>query len=1657
MKKFISFCLISLCFAFSMIFTGCEINTYTLEHNDFETIIAYGSDIDFSGLAITKNAGKDSESSIPVTPDMILSYDDTDSVGKKQAIIQYENQQFTLDFWVKYKVDFWVDDTLYDSQYVLSYEDLILIEPILSGYDFVSWDKPISQDITDNQTFNALFTVEGSGVPKLSTIRATYEDTLSMYSLPQNSKGFWKFVNPPTTPVGPAGTNEFEVMFVPEEEGLVPIYDTVTVNVAKKSIEFLDMQTTFDYDGTAKQPTYTLSIPEAQVEYTPYYQDEAIDSGEYEFELEVVDDNYKGSYYGSFCINKVNANVVIENKEIQITEDAPSVYAYSVKTTAGADMPQELLALMDISIVSPQYNHAGTYPITAIVNNTNFNVNVQNGYLTVQKVEHDLTDSNPVFTNGYYITYGSELSSMEFEESDVRGSWSFETESYKVLTTGSITVNVVFTPKEIADFLPSTKQIVLKVKQRVLQIAITQNEYTYDGLGHSINYSVQGVIDGDENSVVVNGNLNKITAGNYNTVLTIEDARYIASTNTQLIINKARLADFTTKYTREWNSSLLLQDIVLPERYTWEKPLTHITGIGEQTYVATYTPQDTTNYEVETSRFVVDIVKATASISILDGYTFEYSTEGYEINNIQPSHEENDLVYSYTQGETSVSGLTDAGVYLVIVSIPESEHYKAVSVTTIVTITKKQNDDVINNNISAIYGDLLSEFELPTSSFGIWQWQSPTTAVGTVGTQTHKAIFTPTNATNYATREVNITFIVDKKIIQIPTIDAKTFDGTLLTADIQDTDEYVVSQNNGGEEMGSYDVVLKLKDNVNCRWAGSSDVDEITTQFQILKNANNKWLDQPYIESFAYGSSTARYIATPAYGEVSVMFVEKTGNSYSLMRPTNVGDYYVRFVVVETDNYNGLETTLEFSITHKIATIPTINDIVYSGESVCADVVDTTAYTVEQNDEHTNVGEYVVKLKLVDGNYKWSDGSLVLDREIKYSIVKNMQNDWTDNGKPSIAGWTYTPTGGIPATAEALFGNVAITYKEKSSSSYVDTLPVNAGAYTARFFVQDTDNYCGLDKTIDFVITQAMPVLTAPSYDMTKVYYENNVDVEKVYKTAPSIGGDLAGSITFAKAILATQTITSSKNYEQVAFNITFTPTDTRNYQVATTPAYINLYKVAYIGDTYYGSIENAIAKAVSGDNVMVIPDTTGKVTIADDITINSGVSLSLPYINYYGEITINNGGIATVSSSTKVDDSVYCSGFSALKLTNKVIVKQDVIITNNGTIVIGGEISAGNTSAPKAEYADIYKINGIAGNTGRNYAKLVLESGAKIISKGTVSCCGYIDESSENNGSELIAEQGKVYMPFVIHDFRGGNYMYSAYTYAEGGIFNRKKIPITPYNQYEFRNIVPKFTIKYDATLVVYANLHAGDKINFTEGVVVGKTADAFIQFTTQNSYMVSKYEIFERPADGSDKWVEGVSHINIYGGAVSNSFSLKVKILTEITITTKDVFFPLSWRQDVILNSGDYTINYKFKLLPGAKLTVASDAIVNANELVVYEEFNDPINKGEHDIASSTQYNYGRTATPAELIVNGTLNVNSLGGKVKAGRDGAVVSVTNVSCNSYEVTGGENAMLGSTKIGWTITSVLITGSESYLQNGDNIIKLTSGKTYIAKNGTWE
>ena len=63
----------------------------------------------------------------------------------------------------------------------------------------------------------------------------------------------------------------------------------------------------------------------------------------------------------------------------------------------------------------------------------------------------------------------------------------------------------------------------------------------------------------------------------------------------------------------------------------------------------------------------------------------------------------------------------------------------------------------IPSGLTATYGDTLSSVTLPEG----WTWTEPTTSVGTVGSHTFAAIFTPDNTDNYNTVKENLTVTVN--------------------------------------------------------------------------------------------------------------------------------------------------------------------------------------------------------------------------------------------------------------------------------------------------------------------------------------------------------------------------------------------------------------------------------------------------------------------------------------------------------------------------------------------------------------------------------------------------------------------------------------------------------------------------------------------------------------------------------------------------------------------------------------------------------------------------------------------------------------------------------------------------------------------------------
>ena len=64
---------------------------------------------------------------------------------------------------------------------------------------------------------------------------------------------------------------------------------------------------------------------------------------------------------------------------------------------------------------------------------------------------------------------------------------------------------------------------------------------------------------------------------------------------------------------------------------------------------------------------------------------------------------------------------------------------------------------------------------------------------------------------------------ITKKEVAVPTVESKTYNGTVLTADVTGTADYDVTKNDGGKNAGAYDVVLTLKDADNYKWADSEE------------------------------------------------------------------------------------------------------------------------------------------------------------------------------------------------------------------------------------------------------------------------------------------------------------------------------------------------------------------------------------------------------------------------------------------------------------------------------------------------------------------------------------------------------------------------------------------------------------------------------------------------------------------------------------------------------------------------------------------------------------------------------------------------------------------------------------------------------------------
>ena len=1609
--------------------------SYTVDTEEFTSIIEWGDDISISDIKIIDNRVF-GLSETTLTEDMIVSIEDTATAGQKKIVFEHNNKQFTVIFDVKYKIEFVSYGKVLDTQMVVTPDELNLPTPeAKTGYEFSHWDYDFSQGFTQSVKINAVF--KETKYPALTMLNATYGDTLADFKLPSDERGHWEFIDSLDTPVGNVGKNYFNVRFVFDGDDSYYKYSEIEVKVDKKELNFTvdDTDNVFTYDGLAHSPSYSLDI---EVENVEIHGANKTDAGSYDYRLEIVDDRYYGTYYGKFEITKPTVTINVSSADVEYdTNLVLPEFTYTVEGFERVD-------LLGIEIAMPERTAVvGEYEVGVNLEKLNQNVNyiVNKGTLTILQAEYDPEDV-PEFK--YEIpTYGDKLEDIVIL-GFYPGEWDIETRDeygndLVFDNMAGLTTYATYTPHN-TNYKPIRIELVLdKVNKKELTITILQNEFTYEvGTDYQLIYKIVDENGNEYTDLTVLGNDSQSQAGTYLITLVIDDERYCGEVSKlmmgddtevplSLIINRATPStEFDKPISVIWQEGLTVGHVTLPEGYSWKISSTSIDGIGEYTFKAIYTPADTSNYVTVEGIFTVKVNQAAPIFAnVLDEYTKPYDSLEFDIKNsgiaayfmtVKP-------VIKYYAGDISLEDIANAieiaeiknvGTYTVVISIAAEGNYYATTIKRTVTVTPADNNQLVETEQTGKYLDNTYEkLALPENVEGTWSWN--VTILDQVGVMTLTAEYTPDSNGNYNPRTVTVTVTVDKKPIDVPTIKSKEYTGNLIYIEYSNNDIYTVSGDLSAKDYGNYEVTFTLVEPDKYEWIGFEGDASVEVGYKITEAPNN-WITLPSDKiTLPYNPNGGYVFAEAEHGTPT--YIYKTLDGTVVEGHINAGNYKVT-IIVDPDNYEHLEKTIDLEVTVITVPVPSGNALVYNGSAQGVTIVDENLgklyNKVAGSDVNaTNAGSASsVVVRLIDStNYKWdkADGA---DYTVSVIISKITLYFATDSvteitGKSS---WTYTePECGfvkaVPNDAAITFGaqsvlkfsidNVNFYTIEEFSQKNKTNGRFNAGTYYVKSVIPEADNWNeSSTDSVTFKVSKAIPdSITANWTGGIKdngLYYQNLLKFENIV-------------VYFGNMVVPVEEITSADyvliggfNGANTRLGFLVTPIDSKNFETVelefSEPIPLKAVAAIYrsgskIAD--YGSIENALKDAKSGDTVWVNLDTTGNVYINSDVTIKTGVTLLLPYGNY----TDSDGGknkddVATLKINTTTRQYVpLANTLAAQYRKNLVKIASGVLLTVEGNLTISGEMTGGGGGY-------------MSGHTAGRYAALELEKNASIEVTGVVKCYGFIENAADNKDSMFtVFSGGNVYVPFVLYDFKGGTIMSAIYNTLD-------QYQMSPFNQFGFPNISVTVGLHYGSTLTSLCNLEAGDNTNHTSATFIGSGEDAFLQLTDPaNSYLEAKYD----PKTN-------ITDLRIYGGANLNNFELTVGIdlkltVQEITASSEKFVFAIPWRYNITLDNAEgqdealYQMLGRYKLLPGSKFVVEEGAKLVAGTITVYDDtFFDRMYDGYVAGVYPTRYPdtstlVGQKIPSAIFVVNGILETKTLAGTVYTESDDITIKVSESS----------------------------------------------------------
>ena len=342
-------------------------------------------------------------------------------------------------------------------------------------------------------------------------------------------------------------------------------------------------------------------------------------------------------------------------------------------------------------------------------------------------------------------------------------------------------------------------------------------------------------------------------------------------------------------------------------------------------------------------------------------------------------------------------------------------------------------------------------------------------------------------ADNHIAAYGDFTVTINKQTVDVPNITSKEYNGETQTADIESTDIYTVTENNGGTDARKYNVVLTLTDSKNYKWGPPETTENaaITLDFEITK-ATNEWMPEPTISGWTYGDTASTPNGAAKFGTVKVVYTGEAndGSDYnSETAPTKAGSYKATFTVTGYDNYTGLEKAVDFEIEKATYDMSGAkwdyttafnydgkSHTVWFDEDSLPDGVTVSRYT-ENTD--SQVGKHTANVAFAYdyNNYNPPIFNTLFDWEIvnnwtptEYTVTKLNDNGWI-NGDFEI-----TPQDGY---------KIATDNKDTSEWSNKLTYSAETDSDEVTFYLRNTDNdEISLAKTVSYKLDKTDPTGT---------------------------------------------------------------------------------------------------------------------------------------------------------------------------------------------------------------------------------------------------------------------------------------------------------------------------------------------------------------------------------------------------------------------------------------------------------------------------------------------------------------------------------------------------------------------------------------------------